>query len=162
MQLDDIDKRIIREIQYDGRLSNAELSGRVGLSPTPCLRRLHRLEKLGVIEGYSARINRKSVGLEVMCFVAVQVAQHIEGAIDTFQQEVNKLDCVISCHLVTGENDFILQVVAEDLDSFRDIVMHELFRLPGVKRLQTNLSLGLVKDQGLLPLDGPQQARRAS
>lgn len=150
--LDKFDVAILQELQSDGRLSNAELATRVGLSAAPCWRRVRALEKAGFITGYFARINRQLVGLGVLAFVRLDadrnngfVAKELEAAIAQVPQ-------IVSCHYISGTGTFELQVVTTDLNAFATLAREVLLNLPHVKDLQTSFSLGEVKTSDALPL----------
>lgn len=150
--LDDADRRILQELQHDGRLTNAELAGRVGLSPSPCWRRTRALEESGLIQGYKAEVNPRKAGWGVLVFVLVQIDTHSEKDAIAFEQGVAKLDEVIACHSVGGGADFLLQVIARDLDHYAEFSMTVLRRLPGIKAMNSHFALKEIKARGALPV----------
>lgn len=152
IRLDGIDRRILEALQSDGRLSNVELAGRVGLSPSPCLRRVRQLESAGLIKGYGAHLSRRRLGLGVMAFVQVQLDRHEDPLVADFERAVSAVPEIIACYAVTGAYDFLLQVVARDLDDFGTLAMNVLLRLPGVKDIHSSLALHTMKDGSALPL----------
>jgi len=154
MQLEPGDVRILRTLQNQGRLTNQELADRVGMSTSPCWRRVKKLEDTGVIRGYQAVIDRKAVGLGVLAFIRVQIDTHSHDQAERFSEEVGKLDAVIACYSVAGEADFLLQVVAEDLDSYADFAMTVVRRLPGIKEMNTMFVLKDIKPSAVLPIPG--------
>ena len=150
--LDKFDIAILRELQADGRLTNAELAQRVGLSAAPCWRRVRALEESGYIRGYRAEIDRHKVGLGVLAFVRLHAERNNGDNIRTLEEAVRALPEVVACHYISGTGTFELQVVAQDLDSFSRFAQQRLVNLPNVKDLQTSFSLGEVKAGGALPL----------
>ena len=150
--LDPTDLAILRELQADGRLSNARLSEKLALSETPCWRRLKRLEAEGYIEGYQARLNRTKLGFGVVAFVQVTLADHAGKEPLQFENRVASMPEILSCHNVTGDCDYLLQIVAENLDAYGTFVRDQLRKLPGVASIRSNLSLRDVKTSSALPV----------
>ena len=150
--LDRFDLSILRELQADARLTNAELAQRVGLSAAPCWRRVRALEQAGYILGYHATLNRQKLGLGVMAFVRLDAERNSAVAMQALEEAVRQLPEVISCHYISGTGTFELQVVAEDLDSFSRFALQKLAGIAQVKDLHTSFSLGEVKSGGGLPL----------
>jgi DNA-binding Lrp family transcriptional regulator len=150
--LDKFDLAILQHLQVDGRLTNAELAGRVGLSAAPCWRRVRALEEAGFILGYRAELDRRKIGLGVLAFVRVDADRNTADATRQLEQAIARLPEVISCHYISGNGTFELQVVAQDLDSFSRFALNSLLNLPNVKDLHTSFSLGEVKASGALPL----------
>jgi DNA-binding Lrp family transcriptional regulator len=150
--LDPIDHRILRTLQQDGRLPNNELAKRVGLSPSPCLRRVRLLEENGVIERYTAVINPAKVGLGMTVFARVWLTGQDEDQVDRFIQEVGKLNQIVECHLMAGDCDFLLRIVAEDLEGVRRFQSQHLARIKGVQSIKTDIPMQRVKDQREIPL----------
>lgn len=151
--LDAIDRRILAALQRDGRLSNVQLAEEVGLSPSPCLRRVRLLEQSGIIAGYHATLNRGLLGLGLTVFVGIKVERHHASEATDFRQAVSARPEVVSCHLVSGESDFLLQVVVPDLASYERLLLEVLLTLPGVSDIRSNFAIQTVKAQGMLPLD---------
>lgn len=147
--MDVYDCKILTALQADSGISNADLAGRIGLSPSPCLRRVKALEEDGVIAGYAARINRATIGLQVLAFVEVQLTH---DNTEKFIAAVAKVPEIISCHLMTGALDFLLQVVATDLQAYGEFVTNRLLKLPGVKDVRSSFVLKEIKAPGPLPL----------
>lgn len=150
--LDRTDLDILRAVQADGRLSNAKLSEKLNLSETPCWRRLKRLESEGVIEGYQAILNRKKLGFGVVGFAQVTIGDHASDDPLIFEREVGGIPEILSCHNVTGDYDYVLQIVAEDLDAYGAFIRDRLRKLPGVASIHSNLSLREVKSTLSLPV----------
>ncbi|MBA4255460.1 MAG: AsnC family transcriptional regulator [Polaromonas sp.] len=166
--LDKFDLAILQELQRDGRLTNAELASRVGLSAAPCWRRVRALEEGGFILGYRAELDRRKVGLGVLAFVRVDADRNTGDATRVLEDAISKLPEVISCHYISGSGTFELQVVAPDLDRFSRFALNSLLNLPHVKDVHTSFSLGEVKAAAPLPLGHlrdagePAQAPRAA
>lgn len=152
LKLDAIDRKILTALQEDARLSNVQLAGKVGLSPSPCLRRVKMLEKAGALQGYHAALDRNAVGLGLTVFVGIRVERHHEETATAFRTSVQNLPEVFSCHLVSGESDFLLQVVVADLAAYERFLSGTLLRLPGVIDIRSNFAIQTVKSQGELPL----------
>lgn len=150
--LDKFDLAILRELQGNGRLTNAELANRVGLSAAPCWRRVRALEQGGYILGYRAELDRRKMGLGVLAFVRVDAERNTGDATRQLEAAIAQLPEVISCHYISGNGTFELQVVTQDLDSFSRFALQSLINLPNVKDLHTSFSLGEVKAAGPLPL----------
>jgi Lrp/AsnC family leucine-responsive transcriptional regulator len=150
--LDRTDLKILDALQADGRLTNAELAERVGLSLSPCWRRLKRLEDAGVIEGYKAVLNRRALGLGVTAFVRVDIERHTPAMERRFEEAIADLDEIVSCHVISGEGAFMLVVMSDSLESFSKFALDTLMALPGVKDTRTSFSLKEVKSSSALPL----------
>ncbi|RKP54617.1 Lrp/AsnC family transcriptional regulator [Pararobbsia silviterrae] len=150
--LDRTDRAILAEIQRDGRISNARLAERVGLSETPCARRLKRLEADGYIEGYRAVLSRTALGLGVVAFCLVRFSLHDRSLANRFERDVQGLPRIVACHNVSGTADYLLQIVSRDLDDY-GVFMRDVVRaLPGVTSVESILSLNEVKRYVGLPL----------
>jgi Lrp/AsnC family transcriptional regulator, leucine-responsive regulatory protein len=150
--LDKFDLAILNELQQNGRLTNAELANRVGLSAAPCWRRVRALETSGFIRGYRAEIDRQKIGLDVLAFVRLDAAQNSGELLRRLEDAIRQLPEVTSCHYISGTGTFELQVVSRDLNSFSQFARDVLINLPNVKDLHTSFSLGEVKAAGALPL----------
>ncbi len=150
--LDKFDLAILNELQTDGRLSNAELASRVGLSAAPCWRRVRALEEAGFIKGYRAEIDRHKIGLGVLAFVRLDADRNAGDVLRGLEEAIRALPEVVSCHYISGTGTFELQVVSRDLNSFSQLARDVLINLPNVKDLHTSFSLGEVKASSALPL----------
>ncbi len=150
-KLDEIDLRILTELQSDGRMTNVELASRVGISPPPCLRRVRALEEAGVITGYRALLDERKLGIEVVCFAFVHLASQAEADLAAFQERIRDWSLVRECWTLSGDIDFILKCVAADLKAFQDFVA-DLTALPNVRNVRTALALERVKDAPIAPL----------
>ena len=143
--LDKFDWAILNELQNDGRLSNAELANRVGLSAAPCWRRVKALEESGFITGYRAEINRHKTGLGVLAFVRLDADRNSGDVTRKLENAIREIPEVVSCHYISGAGTFELQVLATDLDAFSRFTIDTLLHLPNVKDVHTSFSLGEVK-----------------
>ena len=150
--LDRYDLAILRELQSDARLSNAELASRIGLSAAPTWRRVKWLEEKGYITGYRAELDRRKIGLGVLAFVRLDAERNNAESTRALELAIRARPEVIACHYISGAGTFELHVVATDLDAFSRLAMDVLFKLPNVKDLHTSFSLGEVKAGGMLPL----------
>ncbi|MCB4771081.1 Lrp/AsnC family transcriptional regulator [Ancylobacter sp. Lp-2] len=152
-RIDTIDWNILRELQGDGRITNVELSQRVGISAPPCLRRVRALEEEGIIRGYRALLDEKSLGFDLMAFAMVHLVSQAEADLTAFAERVERWPLVRSCWMLSGETDFILLCVAPDLRSFQNFVL-ELTSAPNVSKVKTALTLKQAKDAAIVPMDG--------
>ena len=151
-QLDDTDRELLRLLQEDGTLSSAALGERLSMTVTPCWRRRKRLEELGIIKDYQANLDRRKLGYDVMAFAQVRFGNHSANAPDEFEQGILKLPQVLSCHKVTGEADYVLTVLANDLESYGRFVEEVLRRQPGIASIQSSLALREVKAVSRIPV----------
>jgi Lrp/AsnC family leucine-responsive transcriptional regulator len=151
-ELDAGDLRILGVLQAEGRLTNQELADKVGMSTSPCWRRVRRLEESGVIKGYQAVLDRRRVGLGVLAFIRVGIDSHSEAEARRFEKDVLKLDEVVACYSIAGDADFLLQVVARDLDAYAEFAMTVVRRLPRIKEMQTTFVLKEIKPMQGLPI----------
>ncbi len=150
--LDPQDRRILRALQEDGRMTVQALADKVGLSPSPCLRRVRQLEKDGVISGYSANIEQKAVGLPVSVFISIKLERQRAGNLDAFGVAISRWPEVMECYLMTGKFDFMLRVVCSDLESYEHFLRDKLTQLDGVASIESSFSLGAVKFSRVLPI----------
>ncbi|MFZ1725546.1 MAG: Lrp/AsnC family transcriptional regulator [Albidovulum sp.] len=162
-RLDEIDRKILAELQADGRMTNVELARRVGISAPPCLRRVRTLEEAGYIRGYHADVNPRELGFEVQVFALVGLHSQAEADLSAFEQRCRELPFVRECHMLNGEIDFILKCVAPDLSSFQTFLTEELTSAPNVASVKTSLVIRCAKDQPGVPFDVLEKriARRA-
>jgi Lrp/AsnC family leucine-responsive transcriptional regulator len=152
MKLDAIDRRILAALQADGRLTNNDLAERVGLSPSPCLRRVRALEAAGTIKGYAAILDPVQLGLGTSVFVRVWLRGQDDDTVQRFNDSILALPQVMECHMMAGDCDFLLRVVASDLDAYRRFQAEKLARIDGVQSLKTDIPLQRIKLTGSLPL----------
>ncbi|RDI60770.1 Lrp/AsnC family transcriptional regulator [Microvirga subterranea] len=146
------DRRILRVLQNDGRITNAALAEKVGLAASPCLRRLKALEDDGVIEGYRAMVNRKALGLEVEAFVFIKLEQSEPGWRTRLVERLKGYEEVIACYALAGEVDLIVHAVAKDIESFGEFTMNRLLTLPGVADVRSSFVLSSIKPPGAVPV----------
>ena len=150
---DSIDRKILKELQDDGRMSNVELARRVGISPPPCLRRVRALERAGLIAGYRALLDAKALGYEVTAFAMVHLSSQAEPDLAAFEAFVRGQPLVRECWMLSGEIDFLLKCVAPNLAAFQALVA-ELTAAPNVRNVKTSLTLRNSKDAPTVPIDG--------
>ena len=152
LPMDEVDRAILRELQLDGRLPNAVLAERVHLSPSPCLRRVKRLEADGTIRGYRAVLDRQKIGLGLRVFTELQVASHSPQQIEDIERAVASVDEIISCHTPTGESDFVAEIAVPDLAAYEQLYLHTLLRLPGVTETRSSIVIRTLKEAAPLPV----------
>ncbi len=151
MKLGRAEVEILR-IAMEGRISNVDLAERVGLSESPCFRRVRRLEEKGVISGYQARLDQRKLGLQVTAFVLVSLEKQDDRKQREFLARVEAEDHIVECHAMSGSHDYLLKVLARSMDHFSDLSMNRILKFPGVKNIESNFSLLAVKEGGALPL----------
>lgn len=151
MKLDETDLKILKILQENGRLSNAELADRVALSAAPCWKRLRRLEADGFISGYQAILDRRALGYEIVAFVNISLDSHTEKTCRAFEAGVMAMPEVVACHNTTGQHDYLVQIVAKNFDTFSSFVLNRLRSLPGVKELLSTISMRELKSTSRLP-----------
>ncbi len=144
-KIDDIDRAILRELQTDGRLSIHELSERVGLSPSPCSRRVRLLEERGIIKGYSADLDEAKLGFGVSVFVSVKLDKQIDDALKAFEAKVRSYREVVDCWLMTGNRDYLIRIATADLVEFEEFLTGKLTRVEGVASIESSIPLRRVK-----------------
>jgi len=149
--MDAIDRRIIAALQRDGRARLADLSDRVGLSPTPLARRIARLEEAGVITGYAARVDQEKLGLPLNVFIFVELEHHSRDAIKTFEERLRRFDEVMECYLMTGTRDVLIRVVAADLAGFDRFLEDGLMQTPGIRSMRSSFALRTMIRRDALP-----------
>ncbi|NKB96409.1 Lrp/AsnC family transcriptional regulator [Brucella intermedia] len=152
MKLDEIDKRILRVLQRDGRIANNDLAREVGLSPSPCLRRVKLLEEAGVIDRYAAVLNPAKVGKGLTFFTRIRLDQQDEETLQTFAKEILKLPQVLECYFMLGDYDAMIRVVAADIEDYRRFQSEYLSRIKGVQNLKTDVPSQTVKQTSEMPL----------
>ena len=151
-ELDATDRALLRLVQEDGSLSGAALGERLSMTVTPCWRRRKRLEELGIIKGYQANLDRRKLGFDVLAFAQVRFGNHSANAPDDFERVIQALPEVLSCHKVTGEADYVLTVLATDLESYGRFVEDVLRRQPGISSIQSSLALREIKAVTRIPV----------
>jgi Lrp/AsnC family transcriptional regulator, leucine-responsive regulatory protein len=152
VQIDRFDAKILSALQRDGRLSVVDLAETIGLSPTPCARRIKALESAGAIEGYAAVLNPARIGLAVLAIVQVKLTEHTDETVARFEREIGLMDEVTKCFAMTGSYDFILEVYGKDLEALSNVVLKKLIRVPNVRDMQSSVVLATLKRSNRIPL----------
>ena len=152
IQLDIFDRRILEQLQKDGRISNVNLAREVGLSPSPCLRRVRDLEEAGVIDRYAAILNQGSAGFSLSVFVQVTLERQIESALEIFERIIAERPEVMEAYLMTGDADYLLRIVVPDVSDYEVFLKDHLTRIPGVASIKSSFALNRVKYETALPL----------
>jgi Lrp/AsnC family leucine-responsive transcriptional regulator len=153
MKFDRAEKEILRALQSQGRMSNVDLAERVGLSESPCFRRVKALEEGGVIRGYSAQLDRRALGLQVTAFVLVNLEKQDDRKRKAFLAQVEAEDHIVECHAMSGSHDYLLKVVARNMDHFSELSMERILKFDGVTNIESNFSLVAVKENVGLPVN---------
>jgi Lrp/AsnC family leucine-responsive transcriptional regulator len=143
---------ILNALQENGRISNVQLASRVGMSESPCLRRVRALEEAGVIRGYSARLDRRRLGLDMLAFVQVSIEQREDAAANSFLTAVQQEPQIIECYAMSGSHDYLLKVIARNMDEIADLTMRRILRWPGVQHVSSNFVMDELKSGTSLPL----------
>jgi len=152
-KLDEIDRKILAELQADGRMTNVELAKRVGISAPPCLRRVRTLEEAGYIRGYHADVNPRELGFEVQVFAMVRLHSQAEADLSAFERRCKAWPLVRECHMLNGEIDFVLKCAAPDLSTFQNFLTGQLTAAENVASVKTSLVIRCAKDEPGVPFD---------
>lgn len=152
MKLDRKERDILQVLQTEGRISNVELADRVGLSESPCFRRVKRLEESGLIQGYAARLDQRQLGLQVTAFVQVSLDKQDDRKQRDFLTRVEAEEHIVECHAMSGSHDFLLKVLAYSMDHFSELSMQRILKFPGVKNMESNFSLMAIKQSAAMPV----------
>ncbi len=148
--LDRYDRAILQQLQQDGRISNQELADRIGLSPSPCLRRVKALEESGLITGYRALVDSKRLGLNLMALLHISMDRHTPERFENFEREIAKLPQVLECLIITGQDaDYQLRVLVKDMDDYHDLLLHKITRIEGVTGVHSSFVLRRVLERGV-------------
>ena len=150
--LDAVDQRILQALQEDGRLTATDLAERVGITTSPCLRRLRILEEAGIIRGYTALVDQTKIGLPISVFVSIKLERQSEEAMERFETALRRCPEVMECYLMTGPRDYLLRVVAKDLNDYERFVKGTLTRISGIANIESSFALGQVKHSNSLPI----------
>lgn len=150
-KLDKIDLKILRILQENSKITNLDLSKKIGLSPAPTLERVKKLEQTDVIESYHAKVTPQSIGLNVKTFVLVSLAWKKENALNQFLEKIMEIDEVTECYIITGEADFLMKVVCKDIPTYEQLLFKTLSQIDEIERLRTLMTLSTVKDSKILP-----------
>lgn len=151
LDLDQTERAILRLLQQDGRLSNVALAERVGLSESPCYRRVRQLEQAGVISGYAAVVDQRRLGLDVTAFVLVTMEKQPDAATQAFLAAVHAEEHIVECYATSGSHDYLMKVVARSIDHFSELCMQRILKFPGVMHVESSFSLKEVKHSRVLP-----------
>jgi len=153
MQMDRYDSQILRLLQENGRLSNQELADRIGLSPSPCLRRVRALEEAGIIAGYRAMVDAKALGLSLMALIHISMDQHTPERFEGFESAIKDIPDILECLLITGQAaDYQLKAVVKDMDAFQELLLNRVTRIPGVTGVHSSFVLRQVVNKTALPI----------
>ena len=158
MKLDHIDHKILRHLQENARITNAELADRVGLSPTPCLRRLRRLESDGVIKGYHTEIDREALGVNVTVIILVKLEREDDKTLREFEKAIKDREEVMECYLVTGKFDYFIRVVVPSLAAYETFLSETMLRMPNIATVESSFTLREVERKVVMPI--PETAGR--
>ena len=151
--LDALDRKILESLQADGRISVADLAARVGLSPSPCLRRVRNLEKAGVISRYVALLDQRAVGLPVSVFVSIKLEKQKQESLDRFEKAIQRWPEILECYLMTGSQDYLLRVLTDGIEGYERFLKQKMTRLKCVQSVESNFALATIKKRvGLPPL----------
>ena len=153
-RIDAVDVKILRELQADARLTNAELAARVHLSASPCLVRVRNLERDGLISRYVTLLDPRRIGLGVSVFVQITLERQVEEALERFERAISAYDEVMECYLMTGDADYLIRIVVPDIEALERFIVNQLSKLPGVANIRSSFALKQVKYKTALPLDG--------
>jgi len=157
-KLDSIDLKILQILQKSGRMTNVDLAKRVGISAPPCLRRLKNLEEGGVIQGYQANINPKSLSYNITLFASVGLKENSEAQLGSFEKSMHNIDLVRECYRISGEDDFLLKIVAQDFEHYQNVLSKTLLNLSNVERVQTTIVMGNAKSEPGIPVSVYEEA----
>ena len=152
LKLDKTDRKILEILQKSAKITNAQLSKEIGLSPAPTLERVKKLETMGVITSYHAKLNTEKIGLGVSTFVLVTLRGHNRENIEQFMQEIDKIEEVIECHHITGAGDFILRIISKDIQSYQKLMLEKVSDIKVVDNMQSMVVLSTFKDSMVLPI----------
>lgn len=159
MKLDYIDHKILKHLQENARITNAELADRVGLSPTPCLRRLRRLEADGIIKGYHTEINREALGVNVTVIILVKLEREDDKTLREFEKAVKAREEVMECYLVTGKFDYFIRVIVPSLAAYEAFLSETMLRMPNIATVESSFTLREVVRKVVTPLPKPTDGR---
>jgi Lrp/AsnC family leucine-responsive transcriptional regulator len=153
MEIDRYDRQILAVLQEDGRISNQELAERIGLSPSPCLRRVRALEEAGFLVGYRALVDPKALGLSLMALIHISMDQHTSERFEAFEKAVREIPEVLECLLITGQDaDYQLKVAVKDMDAYQELLLNRITRIKGVTGVHSSFVLRRVVDKTALPV----------
>lgn len=154
MELDRYDQHILQLLQEDGRITNQELADRIGLSPSPCLRRVRTLEESGIIAGYHAVLDAKKLGFSLMALIHISMDRHTPDRFSNFEKKIGEISAVLECLLITGQDaDYQLKVLVRDMDAYQELLLNKITRIEGVSGVHSSFVLRRVTDKITLPLE---------
>ena len=152
MKVDSIDRKILNILQKNAKITNAKLSNEIGLSPAPTLERVRKLETSGIISGYHAKLDNSKIGLNVSTYVMVSLKSHNKKNLDLFIDTIKNVENIVECHHITGSGDFILKVVAKDIESYQKLMLEKVSEIESTDSLQSMVILSTFKDNKVMPL----------
>ena len=153
MELDRFDRQILQVLQQDGRISNQDLADRIGLSPSPCLRRVRALEEAGIVTGYRALLNAKALGYTLMALIYISMDMHTPERFENFEKEINQIGEILECLLITGQDaDYQIKVVVKNMDAFQELLLNRITRIQGVTGVHSSFVLRRVVDKTAIPV----------
>jgi len=153
MNIDRYDRQILQILQEDGRISNQDLADRIGLSPSPCLRRVRALEDAGIVTGYRALLNAKALGYSLMALIYISMDMHTPERFENFEQQIRQISEVLECLLITGQDaDYQIKVVVKDMDAFQELLLNRITRIQGVTGVHSSFVLRKVVDKTAVPV----------
>jgi Lrp/AsnC family transcriptional regulator, leucine-responsive regulatory protein len=152
-KLDKLDLKILQILQENSKITNLDLSKQIGLSPAPTLERVKKLEQIGVIESYHALVDADAIGLKVKTFLLGNLAWHQPNAMEIFMQKVRSIEEVVECYIITGEADFMMKVICQDIPSYEQLLFKTISQIPEIERVKTIMTLSTVKNIKILPMD---------
>ena len=152
-KFDKIDLRILRILQVNSKITNLDLSKKIGLSPAPTLERVKKLESSGIIQSYHALVDTQAIGLSVKTFCLVSLAWQKENALNAFLEKIKKIPEIVECYIITGEADFLIKIICKDIPNYEKLLFKTLTQIEEIERLKTLMTLSTVKDSKLLPYD---------
>ena len=153
MEIDRFDRQILQVIQQDGRISNQDLADRIGLSPSPCLRRVRALEEAGIVTGYRALVNAKALGFTLMALIYISMDKHTPERFEHFEKEISQISEVLECLLITGQDaDYQIKVIVRDMDAFQELLLNRITGIRGVTGVHSSFVLRRVVDTTSIPV----------
>ena len=150
-KLDKTDLKILHILQENSKITNLDLSKKIGLSPAPTLERVKKLENTEIIQSYHAKVNQQAIGLNVKTFVQVSLAWQKDNALNNFMAKVQEIDEIVECYIITGEADFLMKIVCKDIPAYEQLLFKTLSQIEEIERLKTLMTLSTIKDSSVLP-----------
>ena len=150
-KLDKTDLKILHILQENSKITNLDLSKKIGLSPAPTLERVKKLENTEIIQSYHAKVNQQAIGLNVKTFVQVSLAWQKDNALNNFMAKVQEIDEIVECYIITGEADFLMKIVCKDIPTYEQLLFKTISQIEEIERLKTLMTLSTIKDSSVLP-----------